>query len=132
MITRSGSQPMRDREGTNYWPTLTIAQWVDRPADLPSVRVGAADNGRDLTAERRSALLFAKIVHCDQVIRQLDVDSCISQIREHDIGLFVVDQFIEAHTPNVPMRKPGAADCLLRGSVTSFCASTSSLKSVLR
>jgi hypothetical protein len=44
VVTCSGSQPMRDRYGTNYRPTLTIAQWVDRPADLPSISpVEAAD-----------------------------------------------------------------------------------------
>jgi hypothetical protein len=32
-----GSQPMKDRHGTNYRPTFTIVEWVDRPADLPSV-----------------------------------------------------------------------------------------------
>ncbi len=29
-----GSQPMKDRYGTNYRPTFTIVAWVDRPGDL--------------------------------------------------------------------------------------------------
>ena len=36
----------------------------------------------------------------DQVIRQPDVDACIARIREHDIGLFVVDPFVETHDVN--------------------------------
>jgi hypothetical protein len=36
----------------------------------------------------------------DQVIRQPDVDACIARIREHDIGLFVVDPFVETHEVN--------------------------------
>ena len=36
----------------------------------------------------------------DQVIRQPDVDACIAQIREHDIGLFIVDPFVETHEVN--------------------------------
>jgi len=31
-----GSQPMKDRYGTNYKPTLTIVGWVDPPAELAS------------------------------------------------------------------------------------------------
>jgi hypothetical protein len=34
------------------------------------------------------------------VIRQPDVDACIEQIREHNIGLFVVDPFVETHEVN--------------------------------
>ncbi len=30
-----GSQPMKDRHGTNYRPIFTIVDWVDRPDDLP-------------------------------------------------------------------------------------------------
>ena len=45
VVTCTGSQPMKDRYGTNYRPTFTIAQWVDRPTDLPSVSpVEAADS----------------------------------------------------------------------------------------
>ena len=34
------------------------------------------------------------------MIRQPDVDGCIEQIREHNIGLFVVDPFVETHEVN--------------------------------
>jgi hypothetical protein len=37
VIGCTGSQAMKDRYGTNYRPSFTITQWVDRPADLPSV-----------------------------------------------------------------------------------------------
>lgn len=30
-----GSEPMKDKYGTNYKPTLQITKWVDRPAELP-------------------------------------------------------------------------------------------------
>ena len=45
-------------------------------------------------------LLYAKVDRHDQVIRQPDVDACIARIREHDIGLFVVDPFVETHDVN--------------------------------
>ena len=45
-------------------------------------------------------LLFATVQRHDQVIRQPDVDACIKQIQEHDIGLFVVDPFVETHAVN--------------------------------
>jgi RecA-family ATPase len=45
-------------------------------------------------------LLFAKVQRHDQVIRQPDVDACIKQIQEHDIGLFIVDPFVETHAVN--------------------------------
>jgi hypothetical protein len=53
-----------------------------------------------LNAGADRPLLFAKVGSHDQVIRQLDVDACIAQIREHDIGLFVVDPFVETHAVN--------------------------------
>ena len=34
------------------------------------------------------------------MIRQPDVDGCIEQIRDHNIGLFVVDPFVETHEVN--------------------------------
>ena len=37
VIVCTGSQAMKDRYGTNYRPTFTITQWVDRPDDLPNV-----------------------------------------------------------------------------------------------
>ncbi len=44
VIACTGSQAMKDRYGTNYRPTLAIAKWVDRPAELPSVSpIAAAD-----------------------------------------------------------------------------------------
>jgi len=44
VISCTGSQAMKDRYGTNYRPTFSIVQWVDRPAELPSVSpVDAAD-----------------------------------------------------------------------------------------
>ncbi len=36
VVSCAGSQPMKDKYGTNYRPTLQIIQWVDRPADLPN------------------------------------------------------------------------------------------------
>lgn len=36
VIACSGSQAMKDRYGTNYRPTLNIATWVERPAELPN------------------------------------------------------------------------------------------------
>jgi hypothetical protein len=35
VIACTGSEPMKDRYGTNYRPKLQIVKWVDRPADLP-------------------------------------------------------------------------------------------------
>ncbi|CAB4146966.1 hypothetical protein UFOVP1020_54 [uncultured Caudovirales phage] len=44
VIACTGSQAMKDRYGTNYRPTLALAKWVDRPAELSSVSpVDAAD-----------------------------------------------------------------------------------------
>ena len=45
-------------------------------------------------------LLFARIERADMVIRLPDVDACIARIREHEIGLFVVDPFVETHEVN--------------------------------
>jgi hypothetical protein len=45
-------------------------------------------------------LLFAKLDRHDQVIPQPDVGACIAAIRKHDIGLFVVDPFVETHEVN--------------------------------
>jgi len=42
VIVCTGSQAMKDRYGTNYRPTLKIAKWVERPAELPSVSPIAA------------------------------------------------------------------------------------------
>jgi hypothetical protein len=35
VIACSGSEPMKDKYGTNYRPKLELLKWVDRPADLP-------------------------------------------------------------------------------------------------
>jgi len=35
VIACTGSQAMKDRYGTNYRPTLSLVQWVDRPTELP-------------------------------------------------------------------------------------------------
>jgi hypothetical protein len=44
VVTCTGSEPMRDRYGTNYRPTFNLVQWVDRPTDLPNASpVEAAD-----------------------------------------------------------------------------------------
>lgn len=45
-------------------------------------------------------LLFARTDRHDQVVRQPDVDACIAQLKEHDVGLFVVDPFVETHEVN--------------------------------
>jgi hypothetical protein len=35
VIACTGSEPMKDRYGTNYRPKLEIVKWADRPAELP-------------------------------------------------------------------------------------------------
>ena len=45
-------------------------------------------------------LLFARTDRQDQVVRLPDVDACIAQLKEHDVGLFVVDPFVETHEVN--------------------------------
>lgn len=35
VIACTGSEPMKDKYGTNYRPTLELVKWVDRPAELP-------------------------------------------------------------------------------------------------
>lgn len=58
VIACTGSEPMKDRYGTNYRPTFTILQWVQRPADLPNRSpVDAADIWNGTT---RSAPAAAK------------------------------------------------------------------------
>ena len=36
VISCTGSQPMKDKFGTNYRPSFVILKWVDRPAELPN------------------------------------------------------------------------------------------------
>lgn len=61
VVACTGSQAMKDRYGVNYRPTLQIAKWVPRPAELPSQSpVDAADvwrgaNGSAPTATRPPA-----------------------------------------------------------------------------
>ena len=43
VITCDAVEPMKDRHGTNYRPKLVIAQWVERPNDLPNVSPVEAD-----------------------------------------------------------------------------------------
>lgn len=44
VVACTGSEAMKDRYGTNYRPVFKIAQWVERPKDLPNQSpVGAAD-----------------------------------------------------------------------------------------
>ena len=35
IIACSGSEPMKDKYGTNYRPKLELVKWADRPAELP-------------------------------------------------------------------------------------------------
>jgi hypothetical protein len=37
VIACTGSDPMKDKFGTNYKPRLEIVKWADRPAELPDV-----------------------------------------------------------------------------------------------
>ena len=53
VIACTGSEAMKDRYGTNYRPAFKIAQWVERPKDLPNRSpVDAADvwNGANRSA----------------------------------------------------------------------------------
>lgn len=36
VVACSGSEPMKDKYGTNYRPKLELVKWVDRPAELPN------------------------------------------------------------------------------------------------
>ena len=35
VVACTGSEPMKDKYGTNYKPKLEIVKWIDRPAELP-------------------------------------------------------------------------------------------------
>jgi len=35
LVGCTGSEPMKDKYGTNYRPKLEVVRWVDRPAELP-------------------------------------------------------------------------------------------------
>jgi hypothetical protein len=45
-------------------------------------------------------LLVARLDRVGSVVRLPDVDACISHIREHAIGVFIVDPFVETHEVN--------------------------------
>ena len=45
-------------------------------------------------------LLLARADKSGMVIRLPDVDACIARIRENDIGVFIVDPFVETHEVN--------------------------------
>lgn len=45
-------------------------------------------------------LLLARADKSGMVIRLPDVDACIAKIRENDIGVFIVDPFVETHEVN--------------------------------
>ena len=64
------------------------------PLPRSAAALAALNSGAD------RPLLFARTDRNDMVVRQPDVDACIAQIREHDIGLFVVDPFVETHEVN--------------------------------
>src|SRR5262249_51210394 len=56
VIACTGSQAMKDRYGTNYRPTFSIARWVDRPTELPNVSpVEASDIWQGGTAATMAA-----------------------------------------------------------------------------
>ena len=35
VVACTGSEPMKDKYGTNYRPTLAVVKWIDRSAELP-------------------------------------------------------------------------------------------------
>lgn len=38
VLACTGSDPMKDKYGTNYKPKIEVVKWVDRPAELPDER----------------------------------------------------------------------------------------------
>ena len=42
VVKCTGVDPVTNKHGTNYRPTLQIVQWADRPAEMPGVARGAA------------------------------------------------------------------------------------------
>jgi hypothetical protein len=35
LVACTGSEPMKDKYGTNYRPKLELIRWIDRPAEMP-------------------------------------------------------------------------------------------------
>ena len=70
-----------------------VLQYWDIPFDEVGGRL-ALNSGAD------RPLLVARADREGNVIRLPDVDACASQVREHGIGLFVVDPFVETHEVN--------------------------------
>jgi hypothetical protein len=59
VIACVGSEPMKDKYGTNYKPKLEMVKWVDRPADVPDASpVDPADiwQGETPTAAKPQAV----------------------------------------------------------------------------
>ena len=57
VIACTGSEPMKDKYGTNYRPILILVKWVDRPAELPDESpVEAADIWRGEASPRPQAV----------------------------------------------------------------------------
>jgi hypothetical protein len=50
LLSCVGSQPMKDRHGTNYRPTIAIVNWVDRPPELPDSQSSSWSTGSPLSS----------------------------------------------------------------------------------
>jgi hypothetical protein len=59
LVSCTGSEPMRDRYGTNYRPNFKILSWVDRPAELPDIVGAQAANAKQGTSGDGSTPLVA-------------------------------------------------------------------------
>ena len=70
-----------------------VLQHWDIPFDDVKGRL-ALNSGAD------RPLLVARVDRAGAVIRLPDVDACIAHIREHGIGVFIVDPFVETHEVN--------------------------------
>lgn len=70
-----------------------VLQHADIPLDEIRGRL-ALNSGAD------RPLLVARADRTGTVVRLPDVDACIEHIREHGIGLFIVDPFVETHEVN--------------------------------
>lgn len=44
LLSCTGSQPMKDRHGTNYRPVIVIINWVERPPEMPVGNDGSSNN----------------------------------------------------------------------------------------
>jgi hypothetical protein len=45
VLSCTGSQPMKDRHGTNYRPIIVIINWVDRPSEWPDSHSSGSGTG---------------------------------------------------------------------------------------